>query len=292
WFWSQWVYDAGHPRFTVTASYDTAARKLSLTVKQTQTDSGVTDSTGLAFETPKVFRMPVTIRVGTTSGDVVRRAELAAREQTIEIPGLLGAPTMVVFDDGNTILKELTFDQPTSWLATQLERDADLWNREWVIEELAKRPADAAALAALARAVTSADYFLTRAQAAEALSRFPAAGAAAPLASALRDTAAAVRRAAVAALGAIGGARAAELARATWRSDPSYEVRAAALTALVAADSIAPDSVVAWVLATPSYQNVLQQAAYRVIAQSGDTAAIPQIETLLGADRFAAHVLA
>src|SRR6058998_2011554 len=128
WFWSQWVYDAGHPRFVVTAAYDTAARKLTLTVKQTQQDSAKADSTGLAFETPPVFRMPVTIRVGTTGGDVVRRADLAAREQTIEVPGLASAPTMVVFDDGNTILNELTFDQPTAWLATQLKRDPDLWN--------------------------------------------------------------------------------------------------------------------------------------------------------------------
>src|SRR3989449_10881417 len=39
WFWSQWVYDAGHPRFVVTGAYDTTGRKLTLTVKQTQTDS-------------------------------------------------------------------------------------------------------------------------------------------------------------------------------------------------------------------------------------------------------------
>ena len=30
---------------------------------------------------------------------------------------------MVVFDDGNAVLKTLTFEQPTAWLATQLERD-------------------------------------------------------------------------------------------------------------------------------------------------------------------------
>ncbi len=292
WFWSQWVYDAGHPRFVVTAAYDTAARKLSLTVKQTQTDSGVADSTGLAFETPKVFRMPVTIRVGTASGDVVRRAELAAREQTIEIPGLLGAPTMVVFDDGNTILKELTFDQPTTWLATQLKRDPDLWNRQWAIEQLAQRPADAAAVAALAEAATRADYFRTRAGAVEALAGLPAASAAAALEAALRDTAAQVRRAGMTALGQLGGARTAELARATFHTDPSYEVRAAALTALVRADSTARDSAIAWGLATPSYQDVIQEAAYRIIAQTGDTAAIPRIETLLATDHFAAHVLA
>src|SRR2546425_7150796 len=48
---------------------------------------------------------------------------------------------------------------------------------------------------------------------------------------ALPISSAQVRRAAVAALGQPGGARAAELARATYQTDPSYEVRAAALTA-------------------------------------------------------------
>src|SRR5438445_1474878 len=292
WFWSEWIYAAGHPRFAVTAVYDTTARKLTRTVKQTQADSCKADSTGLAFETPYVFRMPVTIRVGTASGDVVRRAELAAREQTIEIPELAGAPTMVVFDDGNTILKELTFDQPTPWLATALKRNADLWNRQWAIEQLAQRPADAAAVAALAEAATGADYFRTRAGAVEALAGLPAASAAAALEAALRDTSAQVRRAGVAALGQLGGARAAELARATFRNDPSYEVRAAALTALVRADSTARDSAIAWGLATPSYQDVIQEAAYRIIAQTGDTAAIPRIEAQLATDHFAAHVLA
>ena len=298
WFWSQWIYAAGHPRFVVTAAYDTAARKLTLTVKQTQPDSGKADSTGLRFETPKMFRMPVAIRLGTGGGggggggDVVRRVELTAREQTIEIPDLAGAPTMVVFDDGNTILKELTFDQPTSWLATQLKRDPDLWNRQWAIEQLAHRPGDAAAVAALAEAATAADYFRTRAAAVEALGELPAASAAAPLAAALRDTSAQVRRAAVAALGQLGGARAADLARTTFHDDPSYEVRAAALTALVRADSTASDSAIAWGLATPSYQDVVQEAAYRLIAQTGDTGAIPRVESLLATDHFAAHVLA
>jgi len=74
-------------------------------VKQNAADSTKVDST--------VFRMPVTIRVGTRPGTFVRRVELAAREQTIEIASACRRADMVVFDDGNTILKELTFDQPT-----------------------------------------------------------------------------------------------------------------------------------------------------------------------------------
>ena len=155
-----------------------------------------------------------------------------------------------------------------------------------------QRPADAAAVAALAEAATGADYFRTRAGAIEALGELPAASTAAPLEAALRDTSAQVRRAAIAALGQRGGARPAELARATFQTDPSYEVRAAALTALVHADSTARDSAVAWGLATPSYQDVIQEAAYRIIAQTRDTAAIPRVEERLATDRLAAHVLA
>jgi aminopeptidase N len=295
WFWEQWLYEAGHPQFTVTAAYDTTTRKLLLTVKQTQVDTAKADSTGLRYQTPTVFRMPVTMRVGgagAAGGDLVKRVLLAAREQTIEIPGLARAPEMVVFDDGNTILKELTFDEPTAWLAAQLARDPDLWNRQWAIDQLQTRSADSAAAGALARAVASADYFLTRAAAAEALGHFPASLAQAPLVAALRDTSAQVRRAAITALGTEGGARAADLARSTFRDDSSYAVRAAALVALVEADSTARDSAVAWGLATRSYQDVIEESAYRIIAQTGDTSAIPTLEARLSRARLAAHVLA
>ncbi|HEX4601611.1 MAG TPA: HEAT repeat domain-containing protein, partial [Gemmatimonadales bacterium] len=293
WFWAEWMYDAGHPQFAVTAAYDSVAHTLTVAVKQTQVDTAKADSTGLRYETPSVFRMPVAIRVATAGGggDVVQRAELTTREQTIEVPGVASAPTMVVFDDGNTILKELTFDQPTAWLATELERDPDLWDRQWAIEQLTARTADTAAAAALGRAATRSDYPVTRAAAAEALGHFPATLAQASLVGALQDTAASVRRAAIAALGAEGGARGALLARATFRNDGSYEVRAAALAALVAADSTARDSAIAWGLATPSYQDVIERAAFRIIAQSGDTAAIPLVEARIG-EHSAPHVLA
>ena len=291
WFWDEWMYKAGHPRFTVTTTYDSLARKLTLAVKQTQVDSGQADSVGLRYETPSVFRMPLAIRVGTASGDVIRRVVLEARDQMIEIPGLPGAPTMVVFDDGNAVLKELTFEQPTAWLATELRRDADLWNRQWVIEQLGKRAGDTAAAAALAWAATSADYFLTRAGGAEALGRFPAGLAQAPLEAALRDTSAQVRRAAVSSLGDVAGARAAELARVTFRDDSSYEVRAAALLALVSADSTAARQAISWGLETPSYQDVIRDAALRMVAQTGDTTWFAQLEAMAGAERLPLHVL-
>ncbi len=205
WFWREWIYGAGYPSFTVTSQFDAASHRVTIVARQTQRDSLKADSTGLRFVIPEAFTMPVTIRVGTAAGDVVRQAWIRQREDTIVVDGVMSEPTMMVFDDGNRILKSLAFDQPTAWLATQLRHDADLWDREWALSQLAKRPTDAAAARAVADAVTSADHPYTRAIAASAMDAFPADVALPALARALRDTSARVRASAAGGLGGLGG---------------------------------------------------------------------------------------
>jgi aminopeptidase N len=292
WFWDQWIYQAGYPEFTVTSAYDAPAGTLTLVVQQTQQDSSKADSTGLRYTTPAAFRTPVTVRVGTAAGDVIARAQLSQRQDTIVVRDVKSAPTMVIFDDGNTILKRLAFDQPTAWLATQLKRDPDLWNRHWVITQLGLRPADTAAAAAVAQAATGADYFLTRVAAARALAAFPAAAALPALQAAIKDTSAQVRAAAVEALGNLGGDQAAALARQAWTGDASDAVRAAAVVALARSDSAGRRPVILQALRTPSYRDAVQNAAYRVIARTGDTTLVDSVDARAGDQRFAAHVLA
>ena len=291
WFWSEWVYQAGYPQITVTAAYDSAGQTLALDIKQTQEDSLKADSTGLKFTVPQVFRMPVAIRVGTAKGDVTRHIWLDAREQKVTIP-LTGAPTMVIFDDGNHVLKRLDFDQPTSWLATQLTQDPDLWDRAWVIEALARRPADAAAGAAVANAAQHADYFLTRQQAAQALDTFPAAVASPALTAALKDTSAAVRAAAIRALAHVGGPDVAATARTLFASDPSYDARAAALQALVRADPAGAHAAIAQGLSTPSYRDAISSAALRAIFGVNDTSFIAKVDSMVADQQLPVHLLA
>jgi aminopeptidase N len=291
WFWKQWIYQAGYPEFTVGAKYDSSAATMTLVVQQTQQDSSQADSTGVRFTTPAVFRMPVTIRVGTAAGDVIARAQLSQRQDTIVVRNLKSAPTMVVFDDGNAILKRLTFEQPTSWLATQVQRDPNLWNRHWVIMQLAQRPTDPAAAAALTRAATSADYFLTRVAAASALAAFPATAAFPALETASKDTAAQVRAAAVEALGTLGGSQAVALVRKAWASDSSVAVRAAAVAAIAQSDSAGRRGVILQALGTASSGDAIANAAYRAIARSGDTTLVDSVGAHAG-DRLAPHVLA
>jgi aminopeptidase N len=277
WFFDQWMYQAGCPAFQVAAAYDSTARGLTLTVKQTQNDSLKPDSTGLRYTIPTVFRGRVSVRVGTAAGDVVRELELREREQTVLIDSLPGVPVMVVFDDGNRMLKTLQFEQPTAWLATQLARDPDLWNRTWVISQLAVRASEPEAAAALARAAERSDYFLTRAQAAEALANAPPEAARPPLEAAAHDTSAQVRAAAIGALAAVGGKAALPTVRAAWTRDSSYEVRAAALSAIAELDSAGARPVILDGLRTPSYRDVIQTAAITAIVRSGDPSYVPAL---------------
>ncbi len=292
WFWSQWIYQAGYPAFTVTSSYDSAARALTLAVHQTQVDTATADSTGLRFSVPTVFRAPIAIRVGTAAGDVVRRVTIDRRDQTVRIDSLPGAPTMVAFDDENAVLKTLDFDQPTAWLARLLERHPHLWQRAWAVSRLAARPSDSLAGRALARAARGADYFLTRAEAAQALAAFPAAVAEPALADAARDTSAQVREAAVTALGALGGDRALALAREAWRADSSDEVRAAALVVLVRHGAPDARAAVLQALATPSYRDAIRNAAVGAVAQRPDSGLVEALAAQLGAEPLPALGLA
>ena len=306
WFWGEWLYQAGYPQFDVAATYDSTQRALTLTVKQTQ-DSVLPDTvvarpgmpasvrpeaSRVRVTVPAAFRMPVVVRVGTASGDVTQRVEIDAREQTVVVPNVTSAPTMVVFDDGNHVLKSLRFDEPTAWLATELARDANLWDRRWAIGQLAKRTTDSAAAAALAEAAVRADYYLTRVDAVQALDSFPAAAALPAVRATLSDTSAAVRRAALATLAKLGGAQAAALARTAWANDSSYEVRAAALGALVYLDSAGARALLAAALDQPSYQDAIQNAALGAIAFRNDTTFLKAVDGLIGPSRDAVFILA
>jgi hypothetical protein len=199
---------------------------------------------------------------------------------------------MVAFDDSNAVLKSLVFEQPTPWLATLLERHPHLWQRAWAIAQLGGRPADTLAGAALARAATGADYSLTRADAARALGGFPAATALPALEAAARDTSAAVREAAVAALGAVGGERALAVARDAWRADSSDQVRANALLVLVRLGGTGVREAVLQGLETPSYREAIQNVAVAAVVQHPDSGLVLALSRQLAAQPFPAIGLA
>jgi aminopeptidase N len=292
WFWNEWVYAAGYPDFTVTNSYDAPSHRLTLTVNQTQRDTLRADSTGLRYIVPEAFRMPVTIRVGTARGDVVRHGWIRQRADTIVVDSVLSAPTMVIFDDGNHILKTLHMSEPAEWLANQLHHDPDLWNRNWVIEQLADKRGDTTASAALRWAATNADYPLTRAQAIAALVTFPANAILPVLDRAAHDTSAQVRQAAVEAFGDIGGPHALDVVQAAWTSDSSGMVRAAALQATARINDAIRVALITQGLSTPSYQDVIQNAALSLAVRFADPSLDAKVQQIVGDNPNATQILA
>ncbi|HXY31291.1 MAG TPA: M1 family aminopeptidase [Gemmatimonadaceae bacterium] len=280
WFFEEWMYAEGHPELAASASWDSAAATLTVRLQQMQSDSARMDSLGGA-RTPAVFRMPIRIRVGTAAGDVLHDDSLAERDQSIRIDGVRSAPTMVVLDDGNRILKTLSFPQPTPWLAEQLARDPEVWDRAWVIDQLERLADDTTAARALAAAAIAGDCPVIRARAVGALPAVAGDGALPTLVRAAADTSSAVRRAAIIALGAVGGPEALALAHRAFEQDSSYQVRAAAVVTLAKIDSAGRTAVLTRALSTPSYRDVIQSAALDQIARLGDSAFVPQLEGLI-----------
>jgi aminopeptidase N len=82
-----------------------------------------------------IFRAPVIVGVVSEGGSTSARIFLRKKEESVELPCAL-RPLMVRFDQGNHLLKELTFQKTTDELLYQATHD-DVIGRMWAIGELA-----------------------------------------------------------------------------------------------------------------------------------------------------------
>jgi aminopeptidase N len=110
WYFDEWLYKDGHPVFDVSYSYDNPAKVVRMTVVQTQPRDSMTGT----------FKMPVDIELTMPDGSTrlqTVRLEDSAQHITIVSPQ---KPVMVIFDKGNSILKELHFHKDVSEWTYQL----------------------------------------------------------------------------------------------------------------------------------------------------------------------------
>ena len=230
--------------------------------------------------------MPVTVRVGVAGGEMsCRRRWVRQREDTIVVDGVQSAPTMIVFDDGNRILKTLSL-RP----ADRAARDAAPPRFESLESLVGDRPARRRERRTPRRrrhsrdAATSSDYFLTRAQAASALGAMPASVAVPALAQGAaryvepgapgrdRSTRARWRRGGAFAFAEPPGSSDAQLCRAGARRSPrSLGSTTANRRALIVEG-----------LRTPSYRDAIQNAALGAAVRSGDTSLVEPVHALIG----------
>jgi len=205
-FFDQWLYSPGFPEFEWDWRWD--GLHVILTVRQVQSTAG---------GTPGVFRTPVEIEVRTEALSTVHRIDLERREQRFKIPAA-GEPLWVHFDRGGWIPKvERVARDLDEWLAI-VSLDTDVNARRDAVEVIG------AELKQQVRLEQRRNLVLVL------IERL------------VEDRSRYVRRAAASQLAGVSISSATASLASAARSDPSAEVRVAALDALA---PIGPDEELA-----------------------------------------------
>lgn len=218
WFFDQWVYKPGHPKFKVSWRWDEATNSASVSVKQTQaTDDG----------TP-TFRTPLTIDFTTgRARPVPFRVESTEAEHTF-VFNLKGKPDLCRFDPYGWVPKELEFEKSVAEWRLQLRDDDDIGGRQAAAKALGEK-GGGEAVAALEEALQNDRFWGVQAAAAKALGVTRAVAALEALVKATRLRHPKVRRAVARALGEFRGDEAAFAALAPLAArDRSWFVEAEA----------------------------------------------------------------
>lgn len=251
WFFDQWLYHGGHPEFDVAWQWDSEAKTVRLTVKQTQK---VDDMTPL-------FRSSVEIEVATPSGKKIHRVNVSKAEESFQFASPQ-RPTRVCFDPNDWILKTLKFEKSKEELLDQLANDHHIMCRARAAQGLAEFQKHEDASAALIAAAEDDSFWAVRQEAVKALGNFQGdAVRQALIRAAINDAKSFVRREAITALAKFKHDDTRKALRRVIRDDQSYYAIAEALKALLKVDreNCAEDLLAA--LSQKSHREVILKAA-------------------------------
>lgn len=225
WFFEQWVYLGGYPKFEVSFDYDAENGQGSLKVKQTQKAEGIVP----------VFRTPVDIELVVGGKSEIHRIFISEREQSFQFK-TPSRPERVRFDKGGYIIKDLKFEKSVEeWVDIALNDD-DVIGRLEATMALAAHVEDPRVEKCLADVLASKDQRQVKTEAARALAKRKSSPVAQQaLLAALKDSDARVRREIVPLVVDLELADQASwltALRAIAKEDPAYGPRGNALRAL------------------------------------------------------------
>ena len=257
WFFDQWLFKPGHPVFSVQSGWDDV-RKVA-TVKVTQVQD-------FARGIP-VFRVPVTIVIVTPKGKTARTVWIRGKEETIEFAAET-KPLLVRFDEGNILLKEISFPKELDELLYQLRND-DVIGRMAAAVDLLRFKDDPRTFEGLAASAQSDAFWAVRRSAIEALGKLGDPRVAAVLKKTSLEAHSSVRTASLAALGDSKDRNLIEFFKERFAKDESYLVKAEALRAL---GKTGDPSVIPFLeksASVPSYRDMVRSAATQALKQVG-----------------------
>lgn len=260
WFFEQWLMKPGHPVFDVSWSWDEAAKKVRLNVRQAQDFS----------KNIPVYRMPVLIGIHDGERPATEKVWIDEKEEVFEF-AVSGKPVSVEFDRGHHLLKELVFKKPAEELGFELVR-GDAIGRIWAARELAQQPDSPVSGPALEAAARRDPFWAVRRAAVESLASTGGAGLAALFKDLAADGNSKVRAAAVRALGNTSNHDFLPFFKALFPKDTSYVVQGEILSAIgkCGRPADAPFLKKASVLKSP--RNILKRNADAAIKKIEETA--------------------
>jgi aminopeptidase N len=255
WFFDQWLFKPGHPVFDVRSDWDPARKVETMRVAQVQDFSkGI-----------PVFRVPVTVAVVTPEGKTSTTVWVRGREETFEFPAA-SRPLLVRFDEGNVLIKEVTFPKPVEELVYQLRYD-DVIGRMAAAADLVRFKDDPRVFDALAQSALGDPFWAVRRATVDAIGKIPGAQSRAALTRGSADANSSVRAAAVAALGDVKDAGLVDFFRERFERDASDLVRTEAVRAIGKTGSGAAIPILERASAVPSHRHMVQKAAAEALAQ-------------------------
>jgi aminopeptidase N len=229
-----------------------------------------------------VYELRTTLRMEVDGREIDQAIHVTQRTHSFEIKAS-AAPTQVIFDPGDVLLKTIKFEKPRPLWVRQLSSARLGIDRILAARALADRP-EPLSVAALRTALETDSFWAARVAAATALGKTRRQDALEALLAAGSQEHAKVRRAVAAALGefrvdlAPGNARAAEMLEA-WvtQGDASCFVEGNAASALGRVRSPNAVKVLTPALARPSYADTIRARALDGLGACGDEAAYPVI---------------
>jgi aminopeptidase N len=223
------------------------------------------------------FHFELEVEIGLRVGGTSRHKKSVTAASDTFVIALGERPAFVAFDPELRVVGDLTFDAPSDMLRAQLTRATRAISRARAAEALSRRD-DPQAIAALAKCLSSkTEAWMVRSEAARALGKIRSEEAFSALSGQAGADHPKVRRAVAAALGNFKSAAAAKVLEKRAKSDPSYLVEAESVRALGRTRQKEALDVIVPLLDRPSWAEVSRAGALDALGALRDERALPEV---------------
>jgi len=267
WFFDQWIYHGGHPKFKISSEFRPEISEILLIVEQTQKDS-------LSL-VPLVFQMPVEIEIIGASNRITQKVFLNSRVDTFKF-SFPSSPRLIRFDKDNWILKESSFIKTQQEWIFQLLHDENVAARLIAIEELEGTTYDTLeTVLTLEKCILNDPFWAVRKEAAYLFIDYQRPESKTVLIKACRDPHPKVRAAALIALSYFYDKKLDSLFREIAENDSSYYVVAEAIYGLSNVPDDSSFEFFSKFVDMDSHNDVIRTAAFHSLRQLKDTRVLP-----------------